>query len=209
MKTAWAAPLLKKKKLNNIITRNIIIDEPTDKDLFHGKGHERTAFSLAQTIRKFDDRDRAVGLDGPWGSGKSSVVEIATRHLEKTKGPNDVSHYFFTFDIWKSQGAGFRRSFLEHFVTWAQQNFPQKQKKLAEIESGIQGKTREIETNNQPILDWFGISVLFFLPFLPIYYFWAKSVFDDLSKIDQTSDFFGLHPFLSSFCFLCWPFYLG
>ncbi|AXS39356.1 P-loop NTPase fold protein [Breoghania sp. L-A4] len=182
--------------MNKKIFRNVIIDEPTAEDLFHGKGHERTAVSLAKTIRSFDDKDRAIGLDGPWGSGKSSVVEIAARHLENTREFNDVRHYFFTFDIWKSQGAGFRRSFLEHFVSWARENFPQKRTALNEIEKEIHGKTREIQTNSQPILDWFGIFVLFFLPFFPIYYFWSKSVFDDLNKIGELHKFLWSTPFI-------------
>lgn len=178
------------------IIRNVIVDEPTSEDLFHGKGHDRTAMSLVEAIRSFNDEDRAIGLDGAWGSGKSSVVEIAERHLEETRNSKDVRYFFFTFDIWKSQGAGFRRSFLEHFVTWAKEKFPQKHSKLEEIEKGIHGKTREIETNNQPVLGWFGIGVLFFLPLLPIYYFWAKSVYDVLNEAGDRIQFLYSWPFI-------------
>lgn len=164
------------------IKRNVIVDTPTNKDLFRGKGHERTARSLAQTIRSFDEDDRAIGLDGPWGSGKSSVVEIAAKHLTATEVQHSVSHHFFTFDIWKSQGTGFRRSFLEHFVAWAQEEFKKKKPQLQKIEEEIRGKKREISTNNQPVLGWFGIAVLFLLPLMPIYYFWTKVVFDQISK---------------------------
>lgn len=178
------------------IFRNVIVDEPTSKDLFHGKGHERTAKSLAQAIRNFDGKDRAIGLDGAWGSGKSSVVEIAARHLEEPGNSKGARHYFFTFDIWKSQGAGFRRSFLEHFVSWAKESFPKKRQKLTEIEKSIHGKTREIQTNNHPVLGWFGIGVLFFLPLLPIYYFWAKSVYDEINAFGDRVDFLCSWPFI-------------
>lgn len=173
----------------NQIIRNVIVDTPTSKDMFRGKGHELTALSLAQTIRNFDEDDRAIGLDGPWGSGKSSVVEIAAKHLATTRGQQSVSHHFFTFDIWKSQGTGFRRSFLEHFVAWAQAEFPKKKPHLQKIEEEIRGKKREISTNNQPVLGWFGIVILFLLPLMPIYYFWTKVVFDRLSKIEGSSFF--------------------
>lgn len=169
------------------IVRNVIVDSPASKDLFRGKGHERTALSLAKAIRKFDDHDRAIGLDGPWGSGKSSIVEIAARHLRQSDAKDDVSHHFFTFDIWKSQGTGFRRSFLEHFVAWAKKEFPHKVGKLQEIEEDIRGKKREVSTNNQPVLGWFGIAFLFVLPLMPIYYFWAKSVFDQLNVTENVS----------------------
>lgn len=178
------------------VVRHIIRDEPSNKDLFNGGGHERTAHSLSKAIVKFDSGDSAIGLDGSWGSGKSSVVEMAARKLAEKNGQGKKVYHFFTFDIWKSQGSGFRRSYLEHFITWAKQTFPKKRTTLEKIESQIQGKTREIQTNNQPILDWYGIGVLVFLPFLPLYYFWAKKVFDDLSEAGSSRDFLYSAPFL-------------
>lgn len=178
------------------IIRQIIQDEPTKTDLFHGGGHERTAHSLSRAIVKFDDGDRAIGLDGSWGSGKSSVVEMAARKLKERNGRGRKTYHFFTFDIWKSQGSVFRRSYLEHFITWAKQTFPKKKARLEKIENQIQGKTKEIETNNQPILDWYGICVVVFLPFLPLYYFWAKKVFDEAVEADKARDFLTSAPFL-------------
>jgi len=166
------------------IKRNILVDVPSPEDRFHGKGHERTAFALSKAIAEFDGVDRAIGLDGPWGSGKSSVVEIAEGILkkqEKQDGKLRVYH-FFTFDIWKSQGSAFRRSFLEHLLQWAKLEFKTHQHALVDIEKRVKGKTKEIESNNRPRLDFHGILVLMALPFLPIYYFWAKSVFDETQK---------------------------
>ena len=190
------------------VVRKVVLDVPTNTDLFRGMGHDRTAKSLAQAIKSFNDDDRAIGLDGPWGSGKSSVVEIAARHLAAEKKKN-VEYLFFTFDIWKSQGTGFRRSFLEHFVNWAKHKFPKSKTILEKIEEDIRGKKREISTNNQPILGWFGIVVLFLLPLLPIYYFWAKAVFDELAKGEegQASNFITSPPayvfYLFAFLAVC------
>jgi hypothetical protein len=169
------------------IVREVIVDTPTSEDLFHGKGHERTALSLADAIMSFDNDDRAIGLDGPWGSGKSSIVEIAARHLASIADRKKIHHHFFTFDIWKSQGTGFRRSFLEHFVSWAMTEFPKNKTQLQQIEEDIHGKRREVTTSNQPILGWFGIIILFLLPILPIYYLWTKTVFDELAKAAGSS----------------------
>jgi len=184
------------------VDRRIIQDEPSDKDLFNGGGHERTAHSLSKAIVRFDSGDSAIGLEGSWGSGKSSVVEMAARKLAEKNGEGKKTYNFFTFDIWKSQGSGFRRSFLEHFLNWAQLTFPKKRYELAAIEAQIQGKTREIQTNNQPILDWYGIGVLVFLPFLPLYYFWAKTVFDKAAKAGSTGDFLFSAPFLLLLAFV-------
>ncbi len=178
------------------VDRRIIQDEPSEKDLFNGGGHARTAHSLSKAIVRFDSSDSAIGLEGSWGSGKSSVVEMAARKLAEKNGKGKKTYNFFTFDIWKSQGSGFRRSFLEHFLNWAKLTFPKKRSELQAIEAQIQGKTREIQTNNQPILDWYGIIVLVFLPFLPLYYFWAKTVFDKLTQAGNTRGFLVSAPFL-------------
>ena len=134
--------------MNKIVIRHIIQDQPSSRDLFNGGGHERTAHSLSKAIVKFDNGDCAIGLDGSWGSGKSSVVEMAARKLSEKNGTGKKSYHFFTFDIWKSQGSGFRRSYLEHFIKWTKQTFPEKRHTLEGIENQIQGKTREIQTNN-------------------------------------------------------------
>ncbi len=86
---------------------------------------------------------------------------------------------FFTFDIWKSQGTAFRRTFLEHLVSWSLSEFPKKKDKLKLIEQKVKGKTKHLTTDSNPMLDWYGVAVLVVLPFLPIFYFWAKKVFDD------------------------------
>ncbi|MBO9654657.1 MAG: hypothetical protein J7562_10060 [Agrobacterium tumefaciens] len=181
--------------------RNILIDTPSDEDQFHGKGHDRTATALANAIRNFKDADRAIGLDGPWGSGKSSVVGIAQRKLTETTSDGRVKFLFFTFDIWKSQGSAFRRSFLEHFISWAKVTFPAKQSHLTEIESKIRGKVREVDSDNQQILDWYGILILLSVPFLPIYILWTKAEFDESRKIDGQS-FFCSWPMFFLYTFL-------
>lgn len=184
------------------VIRHIIQDIPSNEDLFHGGGHERTAHSLSKAIVKFEQGDCAIGLDGSWGSGKSSVVEMAARKLSEKNDQGRRSYHFFTFDIWKSQGSGFRRSYLEHFITWAKQTFPKKQSALENIENQIKGKTKEVETDNHPVLDWYVIAVLVFLPFLPLYYFWAKQAFDNLSKAGNLSHFLYSPPFLTLLAFV-------
>jgi len=179
------------KKIVKTYERQILIDEPSDKDLFHGRGHEKTARSLARAISEFADEDRAIGLDGPWGSGKSSIVEISSKYLKENNVSGDRNFHFFTFDIWKSQGASFRRSILEELVTWAMREFPSKKSQLQKVEKNIKGKMRKVDTNHRVRLDWYGVSVIMMIPLLPIYYFWAKEVFDD----SEGFGFFNSAPF--------------
>lgn len=163
---------------NQEIIRKILIDEPSREDQFRGKGHERTAAALARAITSSSGHDRAIGLDGPWGSGKSTVVEIARNLLAKPR-KGSAEYRFFTFDIWQSQGSSFRRSFLEHFLDWTMATFPSHRAKLESIERNVKGKVREVESRNQSILDWWGLVIITAIPFLPMYYFWAKAVFDN------------------------------
>lgn len=184
------------------VRREILLDDPSNEDLFHGKGHERTADALVSAIKTFKNADRAIGLDGPWGSGKSSVVGIAERKLHQAHGNGKVKFHFFTFDIWKSQGSAFRRSFLEHLVAWAHVTFPKKSPKLLEIENKIKGKIREVDSNNQLNLDLYGIVVLLAVPFLPIYVLWTKSVFDSLVAAKQEDQFLYSWPMFLIYAFL-------
>ncbi|MGV1776232.1 P-loop NTPase fold protein [Agrobacterium fabrum] len=170
-----------------VIRRSILIDEPSNEDHFNGKGHERTAVALSKAIANFSGSDRAIGLDGPWGSGKSTVVEIARKILDQRKTKQNRAYHFFTFDIWQSQGSSFRRSLLEHFLDWAIATFPKHRSQLQEVERKVKGKVREVRSTNQSILDWWGVLVIAALPFLPLYYFWAKYQFD---KSVVKADFF-------------------
>ncbi|RWO40262.1 MAG: hypothetical protein EOS12_25460 [Mesorhizobium sp.] len=184
------------------IRRNILLDEPSEEDLFHGQGHDRTASALASAIRNFKDADRAIGLDGPWGSGKSSVVGIAERKLHQSNGNGKINFSFFAFDIWKSQGSAFRRSFLEHFISWAKIEFPKKLSKLDILENKIRGKIREVDTDNNLILDWYGIGVLLSVPFIPIYVLWSKSTFDELTKNQHQEEYLYSAPMIFVYGFL-------
>lgn len=178
------------------IVRNVLIDEPAGEDSFRGGGHERVATALSSAIVSFHDDDRAIGLDGPWGSGKSTVVEIAKRDLSATKPRGGVDFHFFTYDIWKSQGSAFRRSFLEHFLLWAKETFPKKSSQLKAVENKVKGKVKRVTSSNQNILDWYGIVLLLFIPFAPLLYFWAKSEFDAAEKSKDLSSFLTSSPFL-------------
>ncbi|UWQ99041.1 KAP family NTPase [Rhodobacteraceae bacterium S2214] len=165
-----------------VFKRKILIDAPIKKDLFDGKGHHKTALALADAISEFEFEDRAIGLEGAWGSGKSSVVEMAESLLDKRNKGSSARFSFFTFDIWKSQGTAFRRTFLEHLVSWSLREFPKKRANLELIEKKVKGKTKHLTTDNNPMLDWYGVAVLVVLPFLPIFYFWAKKVFDETEE---------------------------
>ena len=150
------------------ITRKIIFDTPVDKDKFQGQGHERAATLLVNTIKGNERTNISIGLEGDWGIGKSSVIKIAAQKLKSKNNSANNKYFIFTFDIWKSHGADFRRSILVNFVDWAIENFHEKRKKLQKIKRNIQFTSREVETTTNPNLTWYAIAMLVMLPLLPL-----------------------------------------
>ena len=66
-------------------------DDPATEDAFQGGGHARTARALARAIRELDKKDAAIGLEGAWGSGKSTIINLTKEILEE-KSDEDTSN---------------------------------------------------------------------------------------------------------------------
>ncbi len=73
--------------------------------------HSRVAGIIAQKMKagKFG---MSIGLEGTWGSGKSSVIKMLE---DKLSDSPDIR--VFTFDAWDHEGDSLRRSFLEELIT--------------------------------------------------------------------------------------------
>lgn len=154
-------------------TVKIIFDSPATNDAFDGQGHTRTAKALAESIAQLDsETDGAIGLEGDWGAGKSSVIEMARKLL--TTGDKKPKYHIFTFDLWAHQTDDFKRAFLECLLTWtkteglATARFVETQQKI------IRNKIREVDTTNDKTYSLLGLLLIVFLPFLPLAYFWAS-----------------------------------
>ena len=85
-----------------------IPDEAVDTDFFGS--HQKVASALAEALRD-NPKLRVVGLLGPWGSGKSTVVRL----LEREMGSVADGPRFFTYDAWLHQSDPPKRAFLERF----------------------------------------------------------------------------------------------
>ena len=98
-------------------------DEAVDLDLFEGGTHQRIADAIFNIINANED-GMTIGLEGSWGSGKSTIIKILQKKLvgEKTNNENNENkenkeniHYFY-FDAWEHEGDPLRRIFLELFI---------------------------------------------------------------------------------------------
>jgi hypothetical protein len=93
----------------------LLSDDTVDADQFAGKAHERVSKGLSSIITSNGDGGYAIGLEGSWGSGKSSVITMLENEFLK-KDDSDI--ICFTFDCWAHIGDPMKRSFLESLVNF-------------------------------------------------------------------------------------------
>jgi hypothetical protein len=167
----------------------IIFDRPTEKDAFAGKGHDRSARALSDGIRQVTDRGGAIGLEGPWGSGKSSVISIAEEHLNTAD--RSYAYHLFTFDLWTHQTDELRRALLEEFLTFIGDSDFKHEFNLAEERDAVRNRKKQVTSQSRPRYTLLGLSVLLLLPFVPIAYAWLNPVaFVNLAKLGFAPWFF-------------------
>lgn len=84
-------------------------DEASDTDFFGS--HARVATAIADVV-EFNPDLKVIGILGPWGSGKSTVVRLIKNQLEKS----NTRYLLFTYDAWLHQSDPPRRAFLERLL---------------------------------------------------------------------------------------------
>lgn len=150
---------------------NIIFEDPARDDAFHGKGHRRSAKALADSIKQVaNEKDGAIGLEGTWGSGKSTVLLMTEDALKELD--SEHAYKVFTFDLWTHHTDEFKRAFLEEFLTWCSSWLSDEQ--VAEQRGRIRNRTKEVDTTNRKTFSLTGTALLLLLPFLPIAISWIS-----------------------------------
>lgn len=107
----------------------LIPEKVASEDLFEGNTHQNLADVLYNIILNgtiicdkeveknsnnevsYKEEGYTVGLEGGWGSGKSTIIELLRNRL---KDNPDI--HFFYFDAWAHEGDHLRRIFLEKFI---------------------------------------------------------------------------------------------
>lgn len=184
----------------------LIPDDAARDDDFPGGGHQRSADALAASVREISDSDGAIGLEGGWGSGKTTVIKWAADSL-KRKG-----YHLFTFDLWRHQTDNFRRLFLEEFISWIEQERLLREEQVEEERNRIRDRVRTIETNRFRMFTWFGIVLLIIIPFMLLFYpqITRESVAVVARDDSATLWIFGQIIALGIFLFIvAWPFCLA
>ncbi|CAM2983997.1 P-loop NTPase fold protein [Acinetobacter celticus] len=90
----------------------VLTDEVAENDLFTDKTHEKSAETLFKVI-KSTDKNITVGLEGAWGAGKSTVINMFNQKLQQD---TESKTLFFLFDAWAHKDDPLRKIFLESFI---------------------------------------------------------------------------------------------
>lgn len=137
-----------------------IQDDPAPEDFFGA--HRRTARAIAVAISQ-NPSLKTIGILGPWGSGKSTVIRQLQEIL--AAGPV-VSHasardiHVFTFDAWLRHGEPVRRSFLEELLQFASVRNLGPADEIRETIDRVSGRLIISDTTETPRLSSGGAAIL-------------------------------------------------
>lgn len=130
----------------------VLTDDAEIVDGSKNKTHENIAENLYELISDSNTPGLTIGLEGKWGSGKSTVIKILS---EKLKANPDT--FIFYIDTWAHEGDPLRRIFLESFLEdvkkLAELKKFKNKKELEEIQSKIQYKRKTTVISKLPKFD--------------------------------------------------------
>ena len=145
---------------------HILDDKSANKDEFVESTHEVLAEKLYSLIANTPGSGYTIGLEGKWGSGKSTVVEILCEKLEK-----DKIAFPFYIDAWEHEGDSLRRMFLGSLIQQLLKNEAIKKDcktQLEEIQKKVNSKQSAVTVSQSTSMSMFGkivAALLFLVPF--------------------------------------------
>lgn len=131
----------------------ILKNDPIGEDLFESRSHTTIATAIARAIDKNDVH--MIGIDGPWGAGKSNLVEMIRKKSTNNK-------YFFIYDAWGHQTDCQRRAIIEEMIRYIH-DMKLLKKNDSEWQSlcnDILGKVTETNTEIQDGFSWSSFFIL-------------------------------------------------
>ncbi len=131
---------------------HLLDDIPSSRDELGA--HERVAGALADLVDR-ESGGKAVAIEGSWGSGKSTIVEILRQRF-----PERV----FVFDAWSHEGDPLRRAFLNELIDFFVETGKLDADSSERDKAMISGELTESSTTTHypvtPIRLLFGLSLL-------------------------------------------------
>ncbi len=141
----------------------LVADNPSDEDSFGP--HQKIADAIYDLIQD-EPGGVAIGIEGDWGAGKSTVVRLLEAKLAKNGSQRQT---LITFNAWAHEGDPLRRTFLESLIqhlmikkSWVDE------KKWKEQLEFIGRKKEQKTTINKPHLTPLGKIMGFSLILIPL-----------------------------------------
>lgn len=148
--------------MSESINFKVMDDSAADSDMLKDGTHQRIADRLYDLITKSETKGLTIGLEGSWGSGKSTVVNLLRKKLEDAK-----ETFVFYIDSWVHEGDYLRRAFLESFVEQLQEKGVEKEKieKIKnEITNKVVVKHNDTSPKTKPLGTALALLTMFLLP---------------------------------------------
>lgn len=130
---------------------NFLSDESSSIDKTNDKTHERIAEQLYQLITNDTENELTIGLEGEWGSGKSTVIKLLKNKIKEA----DKIFYFY-IDAWAHEGDHLRRVFLEKLVNQIKAEKIDNEENLNSLINKIQNRQKTTQISRIPEFDIFG-----------------------------------------------------
>lgn len=94
---------------------NFLSDQSVDEDLFDDQTHQKVANKIVDLIEHNQGKAVTIGLEGRWGSGKSTIIAIIKKIISKKH--NNLQYFYI--DAWAHEGDPLRRIILENIIQQA------------------------------------------------------------------------------------------
>ena len=147
-------------------TKYLLDDESTRVDELSEGTHEALAEQLYKLIVKSSDNGCVIGLEGKWGAGKSTVVQLL---LGKLASDPKKSTFPFYIDAWEHEGDSLRRMFLASFVKeLLNEKWIDTKEFLEEKKQEINSKESKSKVKNSSSMSTFGKYVALLAVFVPL-----------------------------------------
>ena len=176
----------------------LLPDSPALTDGF--SSHQPIAQAIAELICT-EQGGKYIGLEGDWGSGKSTVINLLKADLEA-----DQETRVIVFDAWSHQGDPLRRSFLETLI--AELGCWVNQRKWCKRREELAGRRETSRSTRSPVLFFWGKALIVSLLLITLVPTLLKAWLDrDLTIwwFGRTLDWTGTSEFLGSLFLLCLP----
>ncbi|MDX1470563.1 MAG: P-loop NTPase fold protein, partial [Flavobacteriaceae bacterium] len=174
---------------------NILNEEVADEDFFEDQTHENIAETI-NTLINNSEKASTIGLEGDWGSGKSTVVEILRKKV-------DEKTLFFHFDAWAHEGDPLRRIFLESLINEIDEC--ESDEVLQETKKKISLKTKTVEIKSSKLTSKLGAGLSVAAMLVPIGIALINFIEPESITFDITDELEPHWLAITSLSFICTP----